>query len=671
MTAEQRFGSYRLLDDLGRGAMATVYRAQAPSGAEVALKILHSADPKSVERFRREGEITAALTHPGIIRIHDGGVVQGQAYLCYELVEGGELAELVRRGAPPSGALLERILDAVEQTARAVGYAHGHGIVHRDLKPENVLLDAMGQARVADFGVAMCASHDRLTRTGAVVGTPHYMAPEQLEGERELTPQADVWALGVILYEALTGQLPFDGSSLTEVMAKVLNGKPTRPSRLGCDPRYDALCARALARDPAARFPNGAAFADALRSTREGAPARRGPPFVALLAGALALVGAGLLAAFGLDPGPPTTTPEAPPAPPPEDPSRVDPTRQAKLERALQEAQTGDLQQALDGLRLLEPAPTVDELQPVLEALTQLGLATLRAGKSSDATADAVRRVAALVEFLPREAGRQYPSALAAGLAQRVARAQAMTGEEERLLDALASCGGRVEDPGLALATAAAIYLFTNFGEAGEFEAQKPRRLLGLRLDLPTDYFSLKELRAALGGVPQGSGPWERFARVRCQLESRANFEAMRELLERPPPDLHLGPVQWSEAAAKLKAEPEVRARLLEEALRRCPDSVVALVGFSKLQADLGDERAALALAERAEETMHRLDYASHVLTRIKCGQRLRELVSLYAELGARERARATLAKVRAIPGYRESEKLVRRYPWLEEDESR
>ncbi|RMG12231.1 MAG: serine/threonine protein kinase, partial [Planctomycetota bacterium] len=205
---------------LGRGGMGAVYRArERASGRAVALKVATSSlGPVRRRRFRREGMVTAALRHPGIVRVHAAGEAQGVPYLVYELVEGGcTLEALLDRSS------LRQRLGWLRDAARALGYAHARGIVHRDVKPSNLLLDADGRLRVADFGLAAVRGLERITREHVQVGTPVYMAPEQVLGRRsEQGPATDVWALGVILYRSLTGRLPFDQGDLPSLQRAIL-----------------------------------------------------------------------------------------------------------------------------------------------------------------------------------------------------------------------------------------------------------------------------------------------------------------------------------------------------------------------------------------------------------------------------------------------------------------
>ncbi|MCO5164929.1 MAG: serine/threonine protein kinase [Planctomycetes bacterium] len=183
---------FLLLGELGRGATGAVYRARdLERGGEVALKVaLARPEWVRLQRFLREGEVTAALRHPNIVGIHSMGVADGRPYLAYELVEGARQLDEAARGAP-----LGRRVELVRDAARALGHAHARGVVHRDVKPANVLVDGAGRVRVADFGLAQALDHERLTVTGALLGTPAYMAPEQLRARRgDVGPPTDVWA---------------------------------------------------------------------------------------------------------------------------------------------------------------------------------------------------------------------------------------------------------------------------------------------------------------------------------------------------------------------------------------------------------------------------------------------------------------------------------------------
>jgi serine/threonine protein kinase len=318
---------YEVLGTLGRGAAGVVFRGrERATGREVALKCLLSMDERSRARFAREGHVAASLNHPGILKVHRVGTLDGHPCLAYELVPGARpLDEAFSE--QPLEARLELLVDAGD----ALGHAHEAGLVHRDVKGANLLVDEDGRLRVADFGLATGASLDRLTCTGAIVGTPLCMAPEQIRGEAP-TAATDVWALGVLLYEALTGGEPFAGhETLMTLSAAVLAGNLTPPTeRVALDPALEAICLRALSLEARARHPNGTEFAEALRSYARGeeAPARRlswvaaGALSVLVLAG-LALASAPASAPASAQNSPPTARegPSNPTLPPSSSPA--------------------------------------------------------------------------------------------------------------------------------------------------------------------------------------------------------------------------------------------------------------------------------------------------------------------------------------------------------------
>ncbi|MBL4848760.1 MAG: protein kinase [Planctomycetes bacterium] len=295
---------FEILGELGRGGMGTVYRARDRSGRLVALKIIEDASPAARRRLLdREGTLTAALSHPGIVKVHAAGEAGRIAYLVYELVEGCRPL----RVEPGVEGGREVFLERIKEVAEAVGFAHSHGIVHRDLKPDNVLVDREGLVRVADLGVAWAQTAERLTRSDAIIGTPHYMAPEAFRGEVH-GPPLDVYSLGVMLYEGLTGTLPVNGGNLYEVAVAASSGDVVPASKLDATvwPKLNGVVMRALALDPGDRYPDGGALAEALAEALSGSRRRSiaGPALriLALVIGLLGVLTIGSVISLGPTP---------------------------------------------------------------------------------------------------------------------------------------------------------------------------------------------------------------------------------------------------------------------------------------------------------------------------------------------------------------------------------
>ena len=260
---------YELLDVVGTGGMSSVYRAlDTLLERNVALKVLHphhGDDSEYVERFRREARSVAQLSHPNIVTVIDRGESDGQQYIVFEYVDGESLKELVDRTGPLP---VRRVIELGLQIADALAFAHQHGLVHRDVKPQNVLINSEGEAKVTDFGIARSLDVEHgVTETGTVLGTSNYLSPEQARGQ-QVSPATDVYSLGVVLYELLTGAVPFPGENFVAVAMKHINDSP--PSLLAQRPdapmRLVYAIERALAKDPADRFPTMQAFAAELRA---------------------------------------------------------------------------------------------------------------------------------------------------------------------------------------------------------------------------------------------------------------------------------------------------------------------------------------------------------------------------------------------------------------------
>jgi TolB-like protein/Flp pilus assembly protein TadD len=262
------FGDYELLEQIGRGGQGVVFRARQKSlNRTVALKIIglgQWATKAHLKRFRLEAEAAARLEHPGIVPIHEVGERDGSCYFSMKFVEGGQLDEVARR----EPMLVRRAVELIAKVARTVHYAHEHGILHRDIKPGNILLDAKGEPHLTDFGLArLVESESSVTHTLDVLGTPSYMAPEQAVGNNaQVTGATDVYGLGAVLYQLLTGQPPFAGGTTYETIKLLLDTEPRQPQLL--NPKIDrdlsTICLKCLEKDPKRRYSSALALAEDL-----------------------------------------------------------------------------------------------------------------------------------------------------------------------------------------------------------------------------------------------------------------------------------------------------------------------------------------------------------------------------------------------------------------------
>jgi serine/threonine protein kinase len=265
--------AYELLEELGRGRMGVVYRAlHGGLNREVAVKVMRDAlfaGRRERERFRSEAEAVASLKHPHIVQVYDYGEHDDVPFFVMEYLEGGNLTRRLKR----CRLTLLEAAELIETLARAIHHAHENGIIHRDLKPGNILFDADGTPKIADFSIAKYFNRrGDPTETVAIMGTACYMAPEQAWGHsRSVTPRADIYSLGVILYQALTGQTPFRGESTLETLAQVRDALPLAPSlrQAGIPAELDAICMKCLRKEPGRRYRSALTLAEDLHRYRD------------------------------------------------------------------------------------------------------------------------------------------------------------------------------------------------------------------------------------------------------------------------------------------------------------------------------------------------------------------------------------------------------------------
>ena len=270
-----RWGGYELLEVLGRGGMGVVFRARRPGASgEVALKMIATpgpVEPDELRRFRQEAEVIGRLRHPHIVQVHETGEDDGRAWFAMQLACGGSLAR--RLAEHPEGLGARTAAGMMVQLARALAFAHGHGVLHRDLKPANILLEANDHPLIADFGLArLTHGPGGATLTGAAIGTPAYMAPEQAAGTSAATTASDVYGLGAVLHHMLSGRPPFEGASPLEVLRKVVLAEPPALPQPAVPRDLATVCARAMARDPGRRYRSAADLADDLERWLRGEP---------------------------------------------------------------------------------------------------------------------------------------------------------------------------------------------------------------------------------------------------------------------------------------------------------------------------------------------------------------------------------------------------------------
>ena len=263
----QTFGPYQVTEKIGEGGMAVVYKGYQPSlNRYVAIKVLRqemSQDEQLVTRFRREALAVAELHHPNILHVYDAGFAQGVYYIVMAFVDGGSLKELIMRGSLD----VDRAVSIGAQLADALHHAHELGLVHRDVKPSNVLLTREGRPLLCDFGIAKAVDESHgLTRTGTAIGTPEYMAPEQVQGQK-VDARTDIYAMGLVLYEMLTGWVPFSATTPMATLYKQVNEPPPplRQSNVSVPDWLEQTVEKALAKRPVDRYQHANELAEALR----------------------------------------------------------------------------------------------------------------------------------------------------------------------------------------------------------------------------------------------------------------------------------------------------------------------------------------------------------------------------------------------------------------------
>ena len=271
------FGDYELLEEIGRGGQGVVYRARQKSlNRVVALKVIalgHWATEAHLRRFRLEAETIASLDQSGIVPIYEVGEQDGHCYFTMKFIEGERLDRIVKNGS----LSILRAGKILAELARTVQYAHERGVLHRDIKTGNVLIDANGKAHLTDFGLAkLIEKESTITNTHDLLGTPSYMAPEQITGAKELTSAMDVYGLGAVLFEMITGRAPFLASAKYELIRQVLESEPPRPRSLNrkVDVDLETICLKCLEKEPARRYSSALALAEDLERWLRKEPVR-------------------------------------------------------------------------------------------------------------------------------------------------------------------------------------------------------------------------------------------------------------------------------------------------------------------------------------------------------------------------------------------------------------
>ncbi len=270
----KKIGNYEIIEEVGKGAMGVVYKARDLTiDRIVALKTIRLPDTSTanerelIARLKQEAQAAGRLNHPNIVVIYEYGEENGIAFISMGFVEGRELKSYMDSGEKFS---LETICDIMSQTLDALAFSHKNNIIHRDIKPSNIMIMANGHVMMTDFGIARLESSE-LTQAGATMGTPNFMSPEQCMGQR-VDGRSDLFSAGVVLYQLLTGEKPFDGPSIASILQKIITVEPLPPSQLNMmiPVEFDAVISKALAKRPAERFPSVVEFAAAIKAASEG-----------------------------------------------------------------------------------------------------------------------------------------------------------------------------------------------------------------------------------------------------------------------------------------------------------------------------------------------------------------------------------------------------------------
>jgi len=595
-------GRYRIAEMVGIGAMGMVYRARDEQlGVDVAVKVLRAEralDQGLLERFRQELILARQVSHRNVVRIHDIGQDGELWFLTMDFVAGRSLRQALEEDGPLEVAAA---LDLTRQLAAALEAAHGEGVVHRDLKPGNVLLGEGGRAYVTDFGIARSLAATGLTATGLVVGTPDYLAPEQARGE-PVDHRTDLYALGLILFEALTGELPFRAGTLSEMLAQRVSGRPRRAAELGVElpPDVERVIARCLARDPADRYRDAAELRADLDAVAAGGRVRR-PPRLRLrrlvpAAAALAALAAAALAAVLWLRRTPAEEAAAAPAAGPRHAVAVlplaDETGRADLgwvstgvaERVAESlAESPDLR-VVDGARVFR---TLEDLKLAPGPLPEPELRLLAELLDADRlVVGTVRAVGGRVRVDARLVAAAEPGAPAESVVAEAASSDEVYGLAERLAEELRRrLGGaapRAPSPPPAAAAA--------------FE-QWSRGVAALRDGEPGS--AAERFEAASSSSPGWAAAWERLAAAAGEAgdRDRALAAARRAEAALGPEGGRRGYAVRARAAG-LAGEPERARALLAELVAAYPHDHRARLALAESLGEAGEFEAAAELLE-------------------------------------------------------------------------